>query len=219
MRGIAKHPGLPIVFRADISRVEWVRDLLTNQLDIDCTSQDLFNKNRFMLDNRRRFGKEYWHYSSTNHPRDTNVAMRTWAWKAWLSGADGIVPWNTVRGAESWNRAEPLTVFYPAAKFGSKEPFASLRLKAFRRGQQDVEYMVLLSKRAGWDREAVTHAVSGALDLSSDFKQTSEEDAGTMDYRRTRDEQLEGILHRVARALERSRSETSTSLLTGEAYR
>lgn len=201
MRGMSKHPGLPIVFRADISRVEWARDLLTNQLDIDCTSQDLFYKSRFMLDNRRRFGKEYWHYSSTNHPRDTNVAMRAWAWKAWLSGADGIVPWNTVRGAESWNRAEPLTVFYPAAKFGSKEPFASLRLKAFRRGEQDVEYMVLLSKRAGWDREAVTHAVSGALDLSSDFKQTSEEDAGTMDYRRTRDEQLEAVLHRVARAL------------------
>jgi len=201
MRGMAKHPDVPIVFRADISRVEWVRDLLTNQLDIDCTSQDIFYKNRFMLDNRRQFGKEYWHYSSTNHPRDSNVAMRAWAWKAWLAGAEGIVPWNTVRGAEAWDRADPLTVFYVGTKLGSKEPFASLRLKAFRRGEEDVEYLVMLARKAGWDRDAVTHAVSGALDLSQEFKQTGAEDAGTVDYHRIPDSQLEGLLERVSRAL------------------
>jgi hypothetical protein len=127
--------------------------------------------------------------------------MRVWAWKAWLAGADGIVPWNTVTGAEAWNRAEPLTVFYVGAKFGSKEPYGSLRLKAFRRGEQDVEYLVLLSKRNGWDRDAVTHAVSGALDLSSEFKQTSEEDAGTMNYGNVKDSQLDTVLSRVARGL------------------
>lgn len=201
MRGMAKYPDVPIVFRADISRVEWVRDLLTNQIDIDCTSERLLSKSRFMLDNRGHFGKEYWHYSSTNHPRDTNVAMRVWAWKAWLAGADGIVPWNTVTGAEAWDRAEPLTVFYVGAKFGSKEPYGSLRLKAFRRGQQDVEYLVLLSKRNGWSRDAVTHAVSGALDLSSEFKQTSEEDAGTISYGNVKDSQLETVLSRVAKAM------------------
>jgi len=201
MSGAAKHPDVPFVFRADISRVEWVRDLLAGQLDIDCTSQDLFYKNRFMLDNRNRFGKEYWHYSSTNHPRESNVAMRAWAWKAWLAGADGIVPWNTVRGAEAWNRAEPLTVFYVGAKFGSKEPFGSLRLKAFRRGEQDIEYLVLLSQRAGWSRDAVTHAVTNILDLSGEFKQTYAEDAGRFDYRRVPDSQLESVLSRVVQAL------------------
>ena len=53
------------------------------------------------MDNRNRFGKDYWNYASTNNPRETNVAMRAWCWRAWVAGADGIVPWNTVRGMEA----------------------------------------------------------------------------------------------------------------------
>ena len=34
-----------------------------------------------------------------------------------------------------------------------------MRLKAFRRGQQDIEYLVLLAQSEGWDRAAVTRAV------------------------------------------------------------
>ena len=97
-RGLAKYPDAPIVFRTDISRVEWMRDLLPGQIDLDCTSSHLFDKNRFLMDDRDRFGRDFWNYASTNHPRDTNVAMRAWCWRVWLAGADGIVPWNTVRG-------------------------------------------------------------------------------------------------------------------------
>ncbi|MCX6621478.1 MAG: DUF4091 domain-containing protein, partial [Acidobacteria bacterium] len=203
LRGTSKYPAAPIVFRIDLSRVEWARDLLTDQIDIDCTSQHLFDHSRHMLDNRPRFGREFWHYSSTNHPKTSNVSMRAWAWRAWLGGADGIVPWNTVRGAQAWDRADALTVFYVGTKFGSKEPFGSLRLKAFRRGQQDVEYLVLLAQRQGWGRDGVTRAVSGALDFSGQFKQTHDEDAGAMDYRRIQDSALEGIRRRVAKALSR----------------
>ncbi len=201
LSGTSKYPVAPIVYRIDLSRVEWARDLLTDQIDIDCTSQHLFSHPRHMLDNRPRFGKEFWHYSSTNHPRTSNVSMRAWAWKAWLGGADGIVPWLTVHGYGAWDRADPLTVFYVGTKFGSKEPFGSLRLKAFRRGQQDVEYLVMLAHREGWGRDGVTHAVAGALDFSGQFKQSYAEDAGTMDYRHIKDATLEDLRRRVARAL------------------
>ncbi len=200
-RGLAKHPGAPIGLRTDISRVEWIRDLLPGQIDLNCVSQHFFDKNRYLLNDRRRFGRKFWHYSSTNSPRTTNVAMRAWCWKVWLAGGEGIVPWNTVRGAAAWDRAEALTVFYPAARFGAKEPFASLRLKAYRRGQQDIEYLVMLSKQAGWDREAVSRAASGALDFSGRFSQSDEEDAGRMNFRNITDEQLETVRQRVVRAL------------------
>ena len=39
------------------------------------------------------------------------------------------------------------------------------------------------------------------LDLSQEFKQTDAEDAGTVDYRRIPDSQLESLLDRVSRAL------------------
>jgi len=200
-RGLEKHPGAPIVLRTDISRVDWIRDLLAGQIDVNCVSRRLYEKNRYLLDDRRRFGASYWNYASTNHPRDTNVSMRAWCWKAWLYGADGIVPWNAVRGAEAWERAEPLTVFYPAAKFGRNEPFASMRLKAYRRGQQDIEYLTLLAKRKGWDREAAAAAVAAALDLSSESVTAWDEDAGIIRFRNTRDAQLDEVRLRVARAI------------------
>jgi hypothetical protein len=200
-QGLAKHPDAPIELRTDISRVEWIRDLLAGQIDLNCISRRFFDKNRYLLGDRRRFGRDFWNYASTNHPRDSNVAMRAWCWRVWLNGGNGIVPWNTVRGAQAWERAEPLTVFYPGAKFGKKEPFVSLRLKAYRRGQQDIEYLALLARKQGWDREAVARAVENALDLKAEVTQAHEEDAGAIRFDKVHDPQLEELRLRVARAL------------------
>jgi hypothetical protein len=200
-RWLKEYPDVPLVFRTDISYVEFIRDQLAGLIDLDCTSQHFFTKNRYLMDNRNRFGRTYWNYATTNHPRETNVGMRAWCWRAWVTGADGIVPWNTVRGMEAWERAEPLTVFYVGKKFGLNEPFGCLRLKAFRRGEQDVEYMILLARKKGWDREAVARAVAGALDLSEEARRQYEEDAGAIRFDRIADAQLDQLRLRVAAAL------------------
>jgi hypothetical protein len=200
-RWLKDYPDVPMVFRADISYVEFIRDQIPGLLDIDCTSQHFFTKNRYLMDNRNRFGRSYWNYATTNHPRETNVSMRAWCWRAWVTGADAIVPWNTVRGMEAWDRAEPLTVFYVGKKFGRNEPFDCLRLKAFRRGEQDVEYMTLLARKKGWDREAVAHAVAGALDLSEETRRQYEDDAGAIRFDKIADAQLDQLRRRVAAAV------------------
>jgi hypothetical protein len=200
-RWLKEYPDVPMVFRTDISYVEFIRDQIADLIDIDCTSQHFFTKNRYLMDNRNRFGRTYWNYASTNHPRETNVAMRAWCWRAWSAGADGIVPWNTVRGMEAWDRAEPLTVFYVGKKFGLNQPFGCLRLKAFRRGEQDVEYLTLLARKKGWDREAVARAVAAALDLSETTLRRFEEDAGAVRFDHVADAQLDQLRLRVAQAL------------------
>ena len=200
-RGLAKYPDVPMIVRADISYVDYIRDQLAGELDLNCTSQHFFTKNKYLMDHRDRFGKVYWNYASTNHPRETNVSMRAWCWRAWLAGADGVVPWNTIRGMEAWDRAEPLTVFYVGKKFGVNKPFDSLRLKAFRRGEQDIEYMMMLARKQGWDREAVSRAVAGAAKLSGGVEQNSEEDAGTVSFRQASDSALDELRLRVAGAL------------------
>jgi len=202
-RSLLDYPDVPMVFRADISYVDYIRDQLADQLDIDCTSQHFFTKNRYLMDDRKRFGRTYWNYASTNHPRETNVAMRAWCLRAWVTGADGIVPWNTIRGMEAWDRAEPLTVFYVGKKFGLDQPFDCLRLKAFRRGEQDVEYMALLARKRGWDRAAVERAVAAALDLSEESRRQYEEDAGSISFDSIADSQLDQLRLRVAAALAR----------------
>jgi hypothetical protein len=201
-RDLGKYPDVPILLRTDISRVEWIRDLLAGQIDLNCISKRFFDKNRYLMDDRYRFGREYWNYASTNHPRDSNVAMRAWCWRVWLNGGDGLLPWNAVHGSTAWERAEPLTVFYPGTKFGKNEPFGSLRLKAYRRGQQDIEYLVLLAHQRGWDRDGVTQAIEKALDLSGGVSATSEEDAGTVNFKNVKDSQLDELRLRAAHALE-----------------
>jgi hypothetical protein len=200
-RNLDKYPDVPILLRTDISRPEWIRDLLAGQIDLNCISKRFFDKNRYLMDDRYRFGREYWNYASTNHPRSSNVSMRAWCWRVWLNGGDGLLPWNAVRGAAAWERAEPLTVFYPGTKFGKNEPYASLRLKAYRRGQQDIEYLVLLGQQRGWDREAVTAAVGKALDLSGSVSTESEEDAGTINFEKITDIQLDDLRLRAAQAI------------------
>jgi hypothetical protein len=200
-RGLKNYPDVPIRIRADISRNEWIRDLLAGQLDIDNVSGKLFSKNRYLMDDRIRFGRNFWNYATTNHPRETNVAMRAWCWRAWASGADTIDPWNAAAGRQAWERAEQLTVFYPGDKFGQLEPLPSLRLKAYRRGQQDVEYLIMLANKEGWDREAVTEAVFKGLDLSGGIRQSYDEDAGSVSLRRMKDDQMDALRLRVAKAL------------------
>jgi hypothetical protein len=199
--GMQDYPDVSILFRTDISRVEWIRDLMLDQIDLNCISRRFFQKNRYLMNDRKRFGREYWNYASSNHPRESNVTMRAWCWRTYLYGGDGLLPWNAVRGAGVWEKAQQLTVFYPGNKFGVLKPFPSMRLKAFRRGQQDVEYLILLSKKSGWDRDAVTRAASGALDLSARVDMKSTEDAGQIRFQNITNNDLEELRRRVARAL------------------
>jgi hypothetical protein len=196
-----RYPDVPILLRTDISRVEWIRDLMAGQIDLNCISRRFMEKNRYLQDDRQRFGREYWNYASSNHPRDTNVSMRAWCWRVWLNGGDGLLPWNAVRGARAWDRAERLTVFYPGSKFGKNQPYASLRLKAYRRGQQDVEYLILLAQQRGWDRDAVTHAVSETLNLETEVRMEWEEDAGTISFQKVKNADMEDLRLRVVQAL------------------
>ena len=200
MRRLDEEPQSNIIFRTDISRVDWMRDLLTGQVDLNSISRRLHEKVR-LLEDRARFGKELWNYATSNHPRESNVMLRAWAWRVWLNGGNGLLPWSSTRTQNAWNKAEPLTVFYSGAKFGQTEPFASLRLKAYRRGQQDMEYLNLLAKSKGWSRDVLTRAVREALDLSADVDEKSEEDAGTLRFGRVENGDLQTLLQRVSTAL------------------
>ena len=83
------------------------------------------------------------------------------------------------------------------------EPFASLRLKAYRRGQQDMEYLNLLAKSKGWSREMLTRSLREALDLSAEVEEKGFEDAGTLRFGKIQDHDLETLRRRVAAALTR----------------
>ena len=100
-------------------------------------------------------------------------------------------------------RADELSLFYPAAR---AEPgvVPSVRLKAYRRGQQDVEYLTLWVAPCGLPRWAVGQQVREALHLAGSRQATETggaEDAGRIDYSRLRPQDLWALRVRIGEAL------------------
>ncbi|MEW6754186.1 MAG: glycoside hydrolase domain-containing protein, partial [Candidatus Latescibacterota bacterium] len=93
---------------------------------------------------------------------DETIGLRTWPVICWKYGLDGCVLWEltyTGQSADIWrdprNSVNPELVHnlagllaYPG-RAGTEEPVASIRLKMFRRGAQDYEYLRLLEQAAG----------------------------------------------------------------------
>src|SRR5262249_55746566 len=136
-----------MVFRCDVSRPQWQRNWLSGLANLMCVASEFFRKNDRCLEQKRTEGVTFWHYATANDVRASNLAGEAWALTAYLAGADGILPWQTVEGDRAFEIATPTALLYPGQRFGNVGPLASLRLKALRRGQQDVEYLALLAKR------------------------------------------------------------------------
>ena len=98
------------------------------------------------------------------------LGPRTWPWIVWNSRLQGTCMWSFLHrykdsawvtgGSKSKNPGEAL-FFYRGKGVGLKgQMFMSMRLKAFRRGMQDYEYLYLLSKKDRKTNRADKYAVS-----------------------------------------------------------
>lgn len=182
-----------LVFRCDISRPEWQRDLLDGVCGEEVVSGALRTYRDRILARQARYGQTVLLYGSPNTIGTPNVQCSAWCLDAWCLGADGVVPWNTIGNTQSWTRPDQTCLFYPA----EKGPLPSLRLKAFCHGQQLVEYLVIFTQLAGHDRRSVAEAVRRELGLEGLLRKTSEDDAGTMSYDRISPESLERMRIRL----------------------
>ena len=179
-----------LVFRADISRPQWQRDTFDGLLDYNVLASSFRKYPRMVLDRKRKWGEIALEYGSTNAVEGSNLQPVAWCLDVWTLGADGVIPWQTVGTAESWDQADDLSLFYPPRRAGSRpSPIPSIRLKAYRRGQQDVEYLTLWSQLHNEPRWAVGQQVRASLKLAGTRQGTGftgGEDAGRIDYGRLR---------------------------------
>lgn len=196
--GLAFHEGADaaagrakLVFRCDISRPEWQRDSLDDVLDYNVVGGAFRRYRRMVLDRQPARNQLVIEYGSANAIEDSNVQPAGWCVDAWSLGADGVLPWQTIGRPNSWDEPDRLSLFYPAPP-GSDGPAPSLRLKAFRRGQQDVEYLTLWMRSTGLPRWAVGEAVRQLLRLTGERKGTGAEgeDAGVIQFANLRPRDL-----------------------------
>ncbi|MDR3639346.1 MAG: DUF4091 domain-containing protein [Isosphaeraceae bacterium] len=194
-----------LVFRADISRPQWQRDALDGLLDYNVVGGAFRRYRRLVLDRKSAQGQVVIEYGSANGVEDSNVQPAAWALDAWALGADGVLPWQTVGDADSWRQGDALSLFYPGRDGGA--PLPSIRLKSFRRGQQDVEYLTLLAQVQQAPRWAVADGVRSALRLVGERSGTGAagEDAGVIRFDALRPEDLWALRIRVGQALSKAR--------------
>jgi len=202
----SKEPQARLIFRCDISRPQWQRDLLDHVLDYNVVSGGAFRRyHRLVIERKERFGQIMLDYGTTNPVAESNVSPAGWCWDSWTLGSDGIIPWQTIGRAESWKQDDELALFYPGESVGLKGPIPSLRLKAYRRGQQDTEYLTLLAKILNQPRWAVGSMVRRELPTTSAWDTphgNGEEPAGQIRFRDLRPQQLWQLRLQIARVVD-----------------
>lgn len=215
--GVAKARGKArMVFRADISRPMWQRDSLDGLLDYNVVSSALRPYHRMVMDRKDADGQIVVEYGTTNAITDANMQPVGWCIDAWTLGCDGVEPWQTVGSPESWKKADELALLYPGR--GKREPdvVPSVRLKAYRRGQQDVEYLTLLGQVMRQPRWAVGQRVREALRLAgarTGTGLTGGEDAGRITYDRLLPQDVWRLRVQIGSALSEARPEPRKKLV------
>jgi hypothetical protein len=167
-------------FRADVSYSQYERDIFRDVLDIECLGGCDEQKVR-MARERSLLGGGGCHvqYGSANDPAAANLQPALWCLKAFSDGSVGVLPWQTIGAADKLTKGAPTGLFI-AAPGGGVVP--SVRVKAFRRGQQDVEYLTMLGSVSGKPLFAVAGMLKKRIDLSGAVRKASEADAGTADF-------------------------------------
>lgn len=191
-----------MAFRADVSRPQWQRDSLDGLLDYNVVGGAMRSYSRIVLDRKEAQKQVVVEYGSANPLEESNMQAVGWCLDAWSLGVDGVLPWQTVGRGESWMEGDTLALFYPGRR--GKEPVPSVRLKAFRRGQQDVEYLTLLAKTTGEPRWGVGQRVREELGLSGKRGGSGSgggEDAGLVRYDGLRAQDAWSLRVRVGQAL------------------
>ncbi len=194
-----------ILYRADISRPQWERDSLDSSLDVYVVGGGVFRDYRRAVLERSSNGRRIvYTYGTTAAPSESAYQPTLWSLDAWTLGADGIVPWQTIGNDDSWRKEDELSLFYPATSETNGQIVPSIRLKSYRRGEQDVEYLTLLVKATGRSRDEIGNAVRARLDLDkSQARFEYAEDAGTTLYQGASPDSLETFRRELGDCLDR----------------
>jgi len=176
-RGMADRGNVPIVFRVDVSYPMYQGHTLDRTMDLIVGGGPgqhgtVIGRNADRYDGRPfRDGPQLvWEYSGLSRQDWPNVRYAAARVVSFLDGADGHIPWLCVGGADDWHAQgkTSYTLMYngqskyaPVKRLGV---YPSLRLKAFRRGQQDVELVLAAIRKHGLTRDQFRRAVAPLAD-------------------------------------------------------
>jgi hypothetical protein len=104
-------------------------------------------------------GEKLWLRMNALPLEDSTAEIETIGLRYFLESADGWTIRDVVGRPEHMALAEPQSLFYCGLPLNIEGPLPSLRLKALRRVQQDIEYLLLLQDKMKWTREQLADYV------------------------------------------------------------
>lgn len=104
-------------------------------------------------------GETLWMQIGTLPLENSTTGIEAVGLRYFLEGADGWTIRDVVGRPEHMARAQPQSLFYCGLPLNMEGPLPSLRLKALRRVQQDIEYLLLLQDKMKWTREQLSEFV------------------------------------------------------------
>ena len=193
-----------LVYRCDISRPQWQRDTLDGVLDVNVVGGPFHRYLPLIMDRKHRNDNVLYNYGGSNNITVSNVWAAAWCIDTWCLGGDGVLPWQTIGGKKAWIKGDSHAMFYHGKPLKQVAPVPSIRLKAYRRGQQDVEYLVMFAKVYNHPCWRVGRDVRRMLQLKPVFKAQGGEDAGTLTFGALSPRQLWDVRMKVGALLDRA---------------
>ena len=181
-RGRMNASDINISYRIDISRPEFTRNQLDGRKDLWVVAGAAFKAYRLLVQERQRRDKlTVWVYGSANPVEASSRSIDFWILDAWLGGATGVVPWQTVdKSGDALSTADPLGLFI-MDKGDAERPIvrSTLRLKAFLQSQQLAEKLMLLRSKRNLSHADIEQLLGDVTQTELQIRKDSDEDAGT----------------------------------------
>ncbi len=190
--------------RGDISRPNWQDHVLTGAINTEYiggfSSPGNYRRCRIL---EQDTGVKIMTYGGASPDNASNTQSLVMLVDLWLHGSNGHLPWQTLGSEKALDNNDAgayggNALIVPGGRLGVPA-VADMRLKAFRDGQQIIEYMAILAKKRGLQREQIQAMVAEAVRIEAGRKAgAGADDADALRFSSLKDWQIAQLRQRLA---------------------
>jgi hypothetical protein len=189
--------------RGDISRPNWqdkILDGTVHTVYFGGFNSPVSRKRCILLE--QETGLKLMTYGGASADNASNTQSLTMLVDLWMAGSNGHLPWQTHGSDRSLDVNDTGTggnaLLVPGDRFGVPV-VADMRIKAFRDGQQIIEYMAILAKKRNLQREQIQAMVADAIRIEASRPEgANADDADAMRFSGLKDWQIAQLRARLA---------------------
>lgn len=191
--------------RADISRPQWQGRVLEGRVNSvyygGFNNENTYKRCQIL---KEETGVRVRAYGTANAHDRSNTETVALILNTWLNGADGFQVWWSTGSKKSLEVQEGSPgngLFVPGERFGLPV-VGDMRLKAFRKGEQLIEYLVLLSRKYGLTRMQLKYMIEKVLELEVEPRDNSTaDDADSLRFKALKVWQIKGLRQEIIKLL------------------